>query len=206
MRLDLPPIIAILRGVTPDRVVDVAYVLLAQGIGAIEVPLNSPSPFESISKLANAIGRDCLCGAGTVLYADDVSRVADAGGRLIVTPNTDLSVIERACAKDLMVIPGFATATEAFAAIRAGARQLKLFPATTYGPDHLRALRSVLPADIGVFAVGGVTVENVALWRDAGAAGFGFGSDLFKPQYSDKEIETRARRLVEAVGERKRTD
>jgi 2-dehydro-3-deoxyphosphogalactonate aldolase len=206
MRPDLPSIVAILRGVTPDRVVDVTHVLLAQGIRAIEVPLNSPNPFESISRLAKAIGKDCLCGAGTVLYADDVSRAADAGGRLIVTPNTDVSVIERARAKDLMVMPGFGTATEAFAAIRAGARQLKLFPAATYGPDHLFVLRSVLPTDIAVFAVGGVTAENVAPWLDAGATGFGFGSELFKPQYSDKEIETRARRLIEAVGTSKRTD
>ena len=199
MRPELPSIVAILRGVTPDRVVDIAQILLAEDIRAIEVPLNSPDPFQSIARLAKAIGQDCLCGAGTVLSIDEVDRVADAGGRLIVSPNTDPAVIEKTRAKDLLALPGFATASEAFAAMRAGAEHLKLFPAATYGPDHLRALRAVLPSRVSVFAVGGVTADNVAPWSAAGVAGFGFGSELFKPGYSDGEIQTRARRLHRAV-------
>jgi 2-dehydro-3-deoxyphosphogalactonate aldolase len=194
-----PAIVAILRGVTPNRVETVAHILFDEGIRAIEVPLNSPQPFDSIAKLAQRMGSDCLCGAGTVLERGDVGRVADAGGMLIVTPNTDASVIGEACRRNLIAMPGFATASEAFTAIHAGARHLKLFPATTYGPDHLKALKAVLPTDLPVYAVGGVNAGNVGPWISAGVSGFGFGSDLFRPDYSDDDIKTRARTLIDTV-------
>ncbi|HEY2068905.1 MAG TPA: 2-dehydro-3-deoxy-6-phosphogalactonate aldolase [Rhizomicrobium sp.] len=194
-----PNLIAILRGVTPERIEAVARVLFEEGVRAIEVPLNSPEPFDSIARLSRAFSAECLCGAGTVLDAADVARVKDAGGKLIVTPNTDPAVIAQAVALDMTVVPGFATATEAFAAIKAGARTLKLFPAKTYGSGHLKALKAVLPRDVPVYAVGGVGAEDVAEWIAAGAAGFGFGSELFRTDYSDDDIRTRTRRLVEVL-------
>ncbi len=193
------PIVAILRGVTPDRVAAIAETLVGLGISAIEVPLNSPQPFESIKRLREATGASCLCGAGTVLRPDDVNRVRDAGGDLIVTPNCDARVIVRARTHNMMVMPGFATASEAFAAIDAGATWLKLFPASSYGPSHLKSLRAVLPTHIRVFAVGGIGADRTAAWAEAGAAGFGFGSELFKPDYSIDEVATRARDLVEST-------
>jgi 2-dehydro-3-deoxyphosphogalactonate aldolase len=194
-----PEIVAILRGIVPERAEKVAHILFTHGIRAIEVPLNSPAPFESIGRLAYALGDRCLIGAGTVLGAADVARVKDAGGKLIVAPNTDAAVIAEACAHGLTVIPGFATASEAFAAIAAGARHLKLFPASTYGSGHLKALKAVLPHDVAVYAVGGVSADQMQDWMVAGAAGFGFGSELFRPSYSDEEIELRARRLADAL-------
>jgi 2-dehydro-3-deoxyphosphogalactonate aldolase len=192
------PLIAILRGIRPEEVLDVGAALKAAGIGAIEVPLNSPSPLESIARLAAKLGDRCLCGAGTVLSPADVDAVHAAGGRLIVTPNTAAAVIERAVALGLTVMPGFATATEAFAAIGAGAGLLKLFPAATYGPAHLKALRDVLPADIAVFAVGGVGAATLAPWRQAGCAGVGVGGDLYRPGHPAGEVHRRALALVTA--------
>jgi 2-dehydro-3-deoxyphosphogalactonate aldolase len=193
------PIVAILRGISPEDIVGVARGLVAAGIRAIEVPLNSPNPLESIARLHQAVGESCLCGAGTVLRADDVDRVHDAGGRLIVSPNIDPRVIARGIALGMVVMPGFATATEAFAAIDAGATRLKLFPAASYGPAHVRALRAVLPRNVALFAVGGIGAEQVASWVDAGVSGFGFGSELFKPDYSFDEIISRAKRLVDST-------
>lgn len=193
------PIIAILRGVTPERVVAVGRAIFAAGITAIEVPLNSPRPFDSISNLSTALGASCLCGAGTVLDPADVTRAHGSGARLIVAPNTNPDVIAAAVGRDMIAMPGFATATEAFAAIAAGATHLKLFPAASYGPGHLKALKAVLPKHVGVHAVGGVGADDVAEWIAAGASGFGFGSELFKPDYSDTEITARAQRLVESV-------
>ncbi len=196
--IQAPPLVAILRGVTPERILPIADRLIEAGMNAIEIPLNSPDPFRSLEKLVNAHGDRCLCGAGTVLSADDVNRVRDHGGKLIVTPNSDAIVISRAVALGLLAMPGFATATEAFAAIQAGARALKLFPAASYGPDHLKALKAVLPRDVSVHAVGGIGPDQMAVWRAAGADGFGLGSDLFRPDYDDDEIAQRARRLVTA--------
>jgi 2-dehydro-3-deoxyphosphogalactonate aldolase len=194
---DALPLVAILRGVTPERVVAVAQILYEAGIRAIEVPLNSPEPFESIKALSAALGARCLCGAGTVLRADQVAGVRAAGGRLIVAPNTNPAVI--AAARGLTVMPGFASASEAFAAIDAGATHLKLFPATTYGPGHLKALKAVLPKMVPVYAVGGVGAAQIAQWKDAGADGFGFGSEIFRPDYALTDIAQRAKNLVEAM-------
>jgi 2-dehydro-3-deoxyphosphogalactonate aldolase len=189
-------LVAILRGVLPERVIDVSNVVYAAGFRVIEVPLNSPDPFKSIAALAAGAQPDCWVGAGTVLSAEDVRRTHAAGGRLVVAPNVDAEVIGEAIRLGMQVLPGVATATEAFAALRAGARQLKLFPATTYGPRHLTALRSVLPREAGLLPVGGVAADHIADWLIAGASGFGFGSELFRPDYPLADIERRARLLV----------
>ena len=193
------PLVAILRGVVPSRVVEVGNVLYDAGIRTIEVPLNSPEPFASVAALAACGRADWTIGAGTVLSVDDVRRTQEAGGRLVVAPNCDPDVIRCALQLGLQVLPGFATATEAFAAIRAGAKQLKLFPASTYGAQHLQSLRAVLPRDVSVFPVGGIGASNISEWLAAGAAGFGFGSELFRPEYSLAEIRQRAAALVQAA-------
>jgi len=192
------PLVAILRGIRPEEVLEVGAALQEAGIGAIEVPLNSPSPLDSVARLAARFGDRCLCGAGTVLRAADVDAVHAAGGRLIVTPNTVPAVIERAVALGLTVMPGFATATEAFAALGAGASLLKLFPAASYGPAHLKALRDVLPPAVAVFAVGGVGAANLAPWRQAGCAGLGVGGDLYRAGHPAGEVHRRALALVAA--------
>lgn len=197
----LTPLVAILRGVRPDEVVAIGAALLDAGVLTIEVPLNSPDPLDSVARLARAFGDRCLVGAGTVLRPDDVAAVQAVGGRLIVTPNTDVAVIERAVALGLRTAPGFATASEAFAALAAGAAALKLFPASTYGPAHLRALKSVLPPSVPVFAVGGVGAGDMAAWRAAGAAGFGIGGELYRPGDTPDAVGRRARALVAALAE-----
>jgi 2-dehydro-3-deoxyphosphogalactonate aldolase len=193
-------LVAILRGVAPERVVEIGNILYDAGLRTIEVPLNSPDPFTSIAKLA-ASRTDWIIGAGTVLNVGDVRRAREAGGRLIVAPNCNTEVIRCALQLAMQVMPGFATATEAFSAIDAGARQLKLFPAVTYGPRHLEALRAVLPGDVSVFPVGGIGGQDVLRWLQAGAAGFGFGSELFRPDYGVAEIGRRARDVVQALRE-----
>ena len=194
-------LVAILRGVVPDRIVGIGDVLYAAGFRMIEVPLNSPDPFASIAALAACNRPDWIVGAGTVLTGADVQRTQAAGGRLIVAPNCDPEVIRSAVQLGMQVMPGFATATEAFQAIQAGAQDLKLFPACTYGPRHLQALRAVLPTSVRVFPVGGVGVADIAAWLSAGAAGFGLGSELFRPEYELEEIAQRAADLVRAVSE-----
>lgn len=194
-----PTVIGILRGITPERVAATAETLLAAGIQAIEIPLNSPDPFSSIELLARSFGDRCLCGAGTVLTPDDVRRVHDSGGRLVVSPDTEPEVISASLALNMTAMPGFASVTEALAAFRRGARLLKLYPAGTYGPRHLKALRAVLPSDVGVYPVGNIGIEQVPEWLAAGAVGFGFGSELFKPAYGLPEIAARARRIAAAV-------
>jgi 2-dehydro-3-deoxyphosphogalactonate aldolase len=192
------PLVAILRGVTPARIEAIAAALFEAGFRAIEVPLNSPEPLKSIALLAKQFGDRCLTGAGTVLTPEDVDRVADAGGKLLVTPNTNPAVIARGVEKGLTVMPGFYTPSEGFAAVAAGARYLKLFPASSGGIGHLQAMLAVLPKTVPIYAVGGVGAGNMSEWRKAGAAGFGLGSDLFKPDLSDSDIAVRARRCVEA--------
>jgi 2-dehydro-3-deoxyphosphogalactonate aldolase len=203
--LPLNTLVGILRGVTPERVVEVASVLYAAGIRVIEVPLNSPQPFASIAALVGALPADCLVGAGTVLNVQDVQRSHAAGGRLVVAPNCDAQVIAEALRFSMQVMPGIATATEAFSAVRAGATRLKLFPASSYGPQHLRALCTVLPKEIKLFPVGGVTAEQIPAWLAAGAAGFGFGSELFRPEYTLDEIKQRAQLLAHAFDQARPT-
>jgi len=178
---DVPPVIAILRGIKPDEVVAIAGALIANGVRGIEVPLNSPDPLTSIRLLSEAFGDTCLSGAGTVLQPEQVDQVKAAGGEMILSPNTDARVIRRAVDLGLTVIPGFATASEAFTAIDAGARYLKLFPASTYGTSHLKALRAVLPKHVRVFAVGGINTETIPHWVQAGIDGVGVGSELYRP-------------------------
>lgn len=191
-------LVAILRGLTPARAPEVGAALVRAGFRTIEVPLNSPEPLQTIELLARAHG-DCLVGAGTVLSAADVERVRDAGGRIIVAPNCEPAVIRRALELGMRVFPGIATATEAFTAVAAGATELKLFPASTYGARHLKALKSVLPKHVRVFPVGGIGAQDIAEWLASGADGFGFGSELFTPAYTLAQIETRAHALIEAL-------
>ena len=194
------PLVAILRGLTPERASSVGAALRGAGIRILEVPLNSPEPYRSIEILSAESGSDCLVGAGTVLEVEQVERTHAAGGQLVVSPNTNPEVIRAALVRAMQVLPGFATASEAFAAIAAGAHMLKLFPAATYGPAHLKALRDVLPAAAKIYPVGGIGAADVAPWLEAGASGFGFGSELFKPQFSLEEISARAARVVAALG------
>jgi 2-dehydro-3-deoxyphosphogalactonate aldolase len=196
---DTTTVVAILRGVQPARAVETGGVLHDAGIRVIEVPLNSPDPFASIAALVTSFGTDCLIGAGTVLDTESVTRTHAAGGRLVVAPNCDPAVIRKALDLGMQVMPGIATATEAFNAIRAGATQLKLFPAATYGPRHLQALRAVLPATVRLYPVGGVGAADVPAWLAAGADGFGFGSELFRPEYELPEIGRRASQLLQAL-------
>ena len=197
--LDDLPVVAILRGVSPDNVIAVAEVLHDAGIRVIEVPLNSPDPYRSIERLDRTFGERCLCGAGTVLAPEEAERAHAAGARLIVSPNADARVIARTVALGLVPMPGFATASEAFTAIAAGASRLKLFPAATYGAGHAQALSAVLPSGVRLYAVGGIGAGQVGEWVRAGIAGFGFGSELFRPTYALDEIENRARAIVSAV-------
>jgi 2-dehydro-3-deoxyphosphogalactonate aldolase len=197
--LDACPIVAILRGVRPDEVLDHAHALAEAGLRAIEIPLNSPDALISVARLAEALGRDCVCGAGTVLTVAEVDQVAAAGAKLVVSPNMSPAVIGRALELGLTPAPGVATATECFAAIDAGARHLKLFPAQTYGPSHLRQLRAVLPVGVAVLAVGGVAPAHMAAWWDAGVRGFGLGSELYRPGQSPAHTAGKARRAIEAA-------
>ncbi|MEM7424272.1 MAG: 2-dehydro-3-deoxy-6-phosphogalactonate aldolase, partial [Pseudomonadota bacterium] len=172
------PIVAILRGVRPDEVATIGAALIGAGIDRIEVPLNSPEPLESIAILSKSFGAQSLIGAGTVLTAREVDDVAQAGGRLIVSPNFDPDVVARAKALDMISLPGVFTASECFAALKQGVDGLKIFPAFQMGSTGLKALRDVLPAKAPVFAVGGVGAPDFAEWRAAGADGFGIGGAL----------------------------
>lgn len=192
------PIIAILRGITPPEAHATAEAILAAGIDRIEVPLNSPDPFESIRIMAEAVGDRALIGAGTVLTVDAVRDVAKAGGKLIVSPNCNAAVIAETRALDMESWPGIFSPTEAFAAVEAGATGLKLFPGDMAGPAGLKALRAVLPPDMPVYAVGGAGPDNFADWIAAGAAGFGIGSALYKPGMSADEVGARSAEIVAA--------
>jgi 2-dehydro-3-deoxyphosphogalactonate aldolase len=193
-----PPVVSILRGVTSAEVVEIGAALVAAGIRIIEVPLNSPDPFASIEALQAEFGNEALIGAGTVLDAASVERLAQTGAKLMVAPNTDAAVIARAIELRLEPLPGFLTPSEAFAAIAAGASRLKLFPASSFGPAYLRALREVLPADIGVWAVGGVDAANLAEWIGAGAEGVALGGSLYRPGTSAADVAAKAMRVVAA--------
>jgi 2-dehydro-3-deoxyphosphogalactonate aldolase len=194
------PLVAILRGVTPEEVIEIGAALEREGIAIIEVPLNSPRPIESIGRLAQHFAGRLLVGAGTVMPAADVAAIAAAGGRLIVTPHAAEPVVRAAKAHDMLACPGCFTPSEAFAMLAAGADALKLFPAEAASPAVLRSLRAVLPAGTALLPVGGIDAGNMAGWRQAGAAGFGIGSAIYKPGDSAAVVTAKARLLMDAVG------
>ena len=182
------PLIAVLRGITPEEIGPVSAALAGEGFRMLEVPLNSPRPFDSIRTLATSLGASCLVGAGTVLTVDDVARVGAAGGRLIVMPHADTAIIREAKRQGLVCVPGVATPTEAFAALGAGADGLKMFPADQLPPAALKAWRAVLPRDAPVFAVSGIRPDNMGPYWAAGADGFGTGSNLYRPGASADDV------------------
>lgn len=193
------PLVAVLRGIRPDEVVAVGEALIAAGIHILEVPLNSPEAYESITRLSALATADVLVGAGTVLDVESVHRVAAAGGQLIVSPATDPVVIAATVAAGMVSLPGFFTPSEAFAAIAAGAHALKFFPAEAGSPAVIKALRAVLPRDVPVLVVGGMTSDGIAAWAAAGADGFGLGAALFRPGMAIDDVAAVARRFVTAV-------
>ena len=193
------PVVAIVRGIRPDEILAHAEALYAAGIRGMEVPLNSPTPLDSIRTLAAAWGDRMVVGAGTVLTASGVDDVAQVGGRIIVSPNTSCDVIRRAVELSLDPAPGFSTPTEAFVALEAGARHLKLFPAVTYGPAHVRQIKAVLPPEAVIWAVGGVGPAQMAEWWSAGARAFGLGGELYRAGQPPSETAEKAKRVVEAV-------
>ena len=196
--LDSLPLVAILRGLRPDEALDIGRALVAESFTVIEVPMNSPEPLESIRLLSAELGQRCLIGAGTVLQPEQVSQVAAAGGRLIVMPHADTRVIAAAKREGMYCVPGVATPTEAFAAIQAGADAIKLFPAELLTPMVLKAWRAVLPRDLAILPVGGITPETMTSYIDAGANGFGLGSALYAPGRSADDVGRRARAFAQA--------
>ena len=192
------PLIAILRGLAPESARTIGQRLVEAGFRIVEVPLNSPDPLRSIESLAREMPQNVLVGAGTVLDAEDVDRVRDAGGRLIVMPHGDVEVVRRAKALGLFCTPGVATPTEGFAALRAGADALKIFPAELIQPPIVKAWRAVLPKDAIVLPVGGIRPESMKAYRAAGADGFGLGSALYTPAMTADEVEGNARAFVQA--------
>lgn len=199
-RLAECPLVAIIRGVTPGEAEAIGAAIFGAGIRIIEVPLNSPDPLESIGRLARIFGDKALIGAGTVLDPADVGRVRDSGGRIIVSPNTYAPVIEATAAAGLVSLPGFFTPSEAFTALGAGATGLKLFPAEGAAPAVVKAQRAVLPRDVPLLVVGGISPGNMQPWIEAGAQGFGLGSGLYRPGQSAEETAAKARAYVEGVG------
>lgn len=197
--LAICPLVAILRGVRPDEVEAIGDAIIEAGFSMIEVPLNSPDPLASIALLAKRYGPDVLVGAGTVLTTADVANVKAAGGTLIISPNVNTDVIRASVAAGMISLPGFYTPTEAFAALEAGATGLKLFPAEGASPAYMKAQRAVLPKDLPLLAVGGVTPENLSQWVAAGAQGAGLGSALYKAGLSAAQVGDRARAFVAAV-------
>ena len=175
------PLIAVLRGITPLEIDAVGAALIDNGFRILEVPLNSPEPFESISRLEHRFGERCLTGAGTVIKVADVAPVAAAGGKLIVMPHADVRIVREAKRLGMLCVPGVATPTEAFAALEAGADGLKMFPAEQLSPAALKAWRAVLPKEALVFPVGGIRPDNMTAYWEVGANGFGTGSNLYVP-------------------------
>ena len=190
------PLVAILRGVRPDEVEPIGDALVAAGFTLIEVPMNSPDPLDSIGRLARRLEGQALVGAGTVLTPDQVRAVQQVGGRLIISPNSDLSVIAQSAQAGLVSMPGYLTPTEAFAAVQAGASALKLFPAEAATPAVLKAQRAVLPKDLPILVVGGINPDNMAPWVAAGANGFGLGSALYKPGATAAQVSEAAQAFL----------
>ena len=193
-----PPVVAILRGLQPHEAVAVGAALVESGIRIIEVPLNSPDPLASIAALQSAFGDTALIGAGTVLSVEAAEGLHGVGGRVMVTPNTDPSVIARGVQLGLEVMPGFMTPSEAFAAINAGARRIKLFPAARLGTSYVKAVKDVLPRNVGVWAVGGTDAATIGEWLNAGCEGIGVGGALYRPGDSAAHVGEKARELVTA--------
>jgi len=196
------PLIAIIRGVTPDEALDIGSALIEGDIRIIEVPLNSPEPLKSIERLASHFGEQASIGAGTVLKSDQVKQVREAGGKLIVSPNMNPAVIRATAEAGMVSCPGIFTPTEAFTALEAGAHTLKLFPAEAATPKVVKAMRAVLPRDVPLVVVGGVGPDTIPAWLEAGASGFGLGSGLYKPGQSAADTLTKARAYAAAVKER----
>lgn len=196
------PLVAIIRGVTPAEAEPTARAIFDAGIRIIEVPLNSPEPFRSIETIAAALGDDAVVGAGTVLDPLDVGRVRDAGGTLVVSPNTQVQVIQATVEAGMTSCPGMFTPTEAFTALAAGAHLLKFFPGEAASPKVVKALRAVLPKEVPIVVTGGVTAESIPAWLEAGANGAGLGSGLYKPGQDPALTAEKARAFVAAVGRR----
>ena len=193
------PLIAILRGVKPDEIDGIGDALVDAGFTLIEVPLNSPDPLESIARLVRRFEGRAVIGAGTVLRESQVEHVRATGGTMIISPNANTGVIAASAAAGMVSLPGVSTPTEAFAALDAGATALKLFPAEGSSPAILKAMRAVLPAELRLLPVGGIAPDNMQPWREAGAAGFGLGSALYKPGFTAAEVGERARAFVAAI-------
>jgi 2-dehydro-3-deoxyphosphogalactonate aldolase len=198
-----PPIVAILRGIEPDEAPAIGAALVAGGIRALEIPLNSPRPFESLRRLRASLPDGIALGAGTVLSANEVGRAAEAGAAFIVAPNFDPAVVRAAKATSLAAMPGVATPSEAFAAVACGADILKMFPAEQMPPAVVKAWRAVMPPGTRIYPVGGITTENIAAYLEAGADGFGVGSSLYRPGDPPDAVEAAARRLVAAFPARR---
>lgn len=193
-----PPIAAILRGIRPDEALDVAAALVEAGIRILEVPFNSPDPLSSIGAMQQAFGDRAIIGGGTVLSVEAVEQLHGAGGRIMVTPNTNPAVIARGAELGLELLPGFMTPSEAFAAIAAGARRIKLFPAARLGPAYVKAVKDVLPRHVGVWAVGGTGADTIGEWLAGGCEGIGVGGALYRPGDDAALVGTRGRELVTA--------
>lgn len=193
------PLIAILRGVKPDEVEAIGDALVEAGFTLIEVPMNSPDPLDSIARLARRLEGRAVVGAGTVLTEGQVEQVRAVGGTMVISPNANARVIAASAEAGMVSLPGVVTPTEAFAAIEAGATALKLFPAEGSSPQVLKAMRAVLPKDMRLLPVGGIAPDNMGPWRDAGAAGFGLGSALYKPDFTAAEVGARAKAFVSAL-------
>jgi len=193
------PVIAILRGIRSDEAESIGDALEEAGVSIVEVPLNSPDPLRSIEMLARVFGGRMLIGAGTLTDPGQVTEVEGAGGRLIVTPHTDLSIVRAAKQANLLAVPGFFNPTEAFALLKAGADAIKLFPAEVVGPSMLKALKAVLPKDALVIPVGGIDKQSIAQWMGAGADGFGAGSSIYRPGDDAKAVKQKATALIDAV-------
>lgn len=197
------PLVSVLRGIQPNEALDIAGALIQAGFLCVEVTLNSPQPFESIKKMADTFGDQAIIGAGTVLSVDHVNQVADAGGRIIVMPHTDVAVIRAAKKRGLYCLPGVCTPSDAFAAIDAGADGLKLFPAELAQPPVLKAMRAVLPKTLPVLPTGSINAENMAGYLRVGANGFGLGSVVYKPGDTAETVMQKAQDMILSFKESK---